>query len=917
MNETPMVKATANTNCAIICGALKELTSLWWLQTELCVRSLEWNFASRVPRRILPRTGEMRNRGYCQRVGRASLMRSKMVPQGEKSRAFIGGDQAFGSRPNGRLCKLVIANEGRGILISAMDPFVFDQTFAKFVGQVDSSALAKGTELYEAGAARVVSLGESKIRGSVVERREGAFQVALAFSDGGGFSGSCSCPEFFNCAHAYALARVARDQIVGQAFDRKSPPRSRPAPAMSPMDVELERVWKLSKQSGHLLYPKDLYRLLKDKLSLGLSGKEPIRDLKRVLQREKPSSLSEFAGVLHDYLEFKGLALVEGFDRPEGMGVSRHSFEAIKPSKDWDRPALKLRARIQLEDSPDRDWFQARAVWEIDGEAGFSAEEVKTLRAADGGLVKLEGKGWYRLERALPEEDVRTLSSLGVDPDRGNTQRIHVCQIEDLLPEKVLAKEDWLDVRSRAKRLLDTARSEVPSVLEAVLRPYQRDGFSYLCQLSRLKFGGILADDMGLGKTLQTIAWILWLSKGKERHFQTLVVCPKSVTDNWVQEPVKFETGLSTSLFRSTSGTIADANIVVANYTQLRLNADLFLSREWDVVVLDEAQYIKSPTSQTSKIAYKLRGKNRLALTGTPIENSLTDLWSIMRFAMPRLFGPLPTFQVNYGNASGADALQDLRRRMRPFLLRRLKEDVAKELPDRIEKDVYCDLEKEQRRLYDDELTRARSLLKSSKGNGGAINVLQALLRLRQICCDPKLLKSDIRDADETSAKVQALLDLVEPLVAEGHKVLVFSQFVRMLEIVEAELLQRGISNLKLTGQSKDRGQLVERFQEGDQAHVFLLSLKAAGSGLTLTAASYVVLLDPWWNPAVEAQAIDRAHRIGQTDQVIAYRILAKDTVEEKIRKIQEEKSELAAALFGEGSLDSKMDLDELESLLG
>lgn len=798
-----------------------------------------------------------------------------------------------------------------------MDPFIFDQKFAKFVGQVDSAALAKGTELYEAGAARVDALGKSQIRGTVVEKREGAFQVTLGETDGGGFGGRCSCPEFFNCAHAYAVARVARDRIVGQAFEQQARSPRPSAPVRTPMEIELDRVWKLSKRAGYLLYPKDLYKFVADKLSLGRSGKEPIRDLKRVLQKEAPASAAEFASVLHDYFEYKGLSVADGFEPPQREGPARKSFDGVKPSKDWDRPALKLRARIQLEDSPDRDWFQARAVWEIEGDLKFSAEEVEKLRAAEGGLVKLEGKGWYRLVCELPETDVRSLSSLGVDPDRGNSQRIHVCQVEDLLPEEVLAKKDWTDVQKRAKQLQAVLAPEIPSVLGDVLRPYQRDGFSYLCQLSQLQFGGILADDMGLGKTLQAIAWLLWLSKGKEQEFRTLVVCPKSVTDNWVQEPVKFGTGLSTSLYRSAKKNIAEANIVVVNYTQLRINADLFLGREWDAIILDEAQYIKSPTSQTSKVAYKLKGKNRLAMTGTPIENSLTDLWSIMRFAMPRLFGPLPTFQVNYSSARGADALLDLRRRMRPFLLRRLKQEVAKELPDRIEKDVYCELEKDQRGLYDEELDTARSLLKSSKGQGGTINVLQALLRLRQICCDPKLLKSGTAEVEETSAKVQALFDLVEPLVAEGHKVLVFSQFVRMLDIVEVELQSRDISHLKLTGQSKDRGTLVKRFQEGDQEQVFLLSLKAAGSGLTLTAASYVVLLDPWWNPAVEAQAIDRAHRIGQKDQVIAYRILAKDTVEEKIRKIQDEKSELAAALFGEGSLDSKMGLEELESLLG
>ncbi|MDQ8179248.1 DEAD/DEAH box helicase [Pelagicoccus sp. SDUM812005] len=796
-----------------------------------------------------------------------------------------------------------------------MDPFVFDQRFAKFVGQVDSAALAKGTELYEAGAARVDALGGSSIRGAVIEKREGAFQVSLAVNDAGGLSGSCSCAEFFNCAHAYALARVARDRLVGKVSSptRNSPPKVEP---LSPLQAELERVWKLAKQSGYLLYPKDLYKLVSNRAGLGVAGREPIRDLKRVLQQEAPKSVEDFSGLLFDYFEYKGIQGVDGFERPVRSRGSKGGFAPAPSEAKWDRPALKLRVRIGLEESPDRDWFQARAQWEVEG-GGFSAEEIRKLRDAEGALVKLDGKGWCRLDRELDEKDARALSSLGLDPDRGNSQRIHLCQVEDLLAEEMLGKARWKELRSRAKALSGREAPRVPKVLEGVLRPYQIEGFSYLCRLSQLELGGILADDMGLGKTVQTIAWLLWLAERSKPRFRVLVVCPKSVTDNWVQEPIKFKTGLSTELFRSVEQGIGESSIVVANYAQLRIHGELFTGQDWDAVVLDEAQYIKSPTSQTSKVAYKLRGRHRLALTGTPIENSLTDLWSIMRFAMPRLFGPLPTFQVNYSRARGEEALADLRQRMRPFLLRRLKREVAKELPERIEKDIYCELEGEQRELYEEELASARALLKSAKGQGGSLNVLQALLRLRQVCCDAKLLKGAARQEAEVSAKVQALLDLLEPLVAEGHKVLVFSQFVQMLEIVEGELRKRQLSLLKLTGKTKNRGELVERFQGDGSEQVFLLSLKAAGSGLTLTAASYVVLLDPWWNPAVEAQAIDRAHRIGQTDQVIAYRILAKDTVEEKIRKIQQEKAELAAALFGEdGSLNSKLEMDDLEALL-
>lgn len=799
----------------------------------------------------------------------------------------------------------------RRLFSKLMDPFVFDQRFARFLGQVDTSAAARGTELYEAGSARVISVASSVIRGSVEERREGAFQVSLAVNDEGGLSSSCSCPEFFNCSHGYALARAARDQIVGRSEKRSE--RAVVAREKSPEMVELERVWKLARDSGYLLYPKDLYKLAADRKGFGPISREPIRDLKRALASSQPKSAGEFGGVLQQYFAEKGIRAAAGFSQKDYPLPEKGSTVPANEDKSWDRPPLQLRARIELEESPDRDWFQASASWDVEGE-DLTAKEIDRLRAAKGGLVKLEGRGWLRLDLKLPDTESRALAALGLDPARGNSQRVHLCQLEDLLPEETLCKSDFVKLKRRAAALNDEVAPILPKKLQGVLRPYQTAGFGFLCRLSRWQLGGILADDMGLGKTLQTLAWMLWLAQEKTGEFKALVVCPKSVTDNWVQEPVKFQTGLTARSYRKAGDSLAGANIVVANYAQLRINADAFLAEDWDAVVLDEAQYIKSPTSQTSKIAFKLKGRNRLALTGTPIENSLTDLWSLMRFAMPRLFGPLPSFQANYSAAKGEGALLDLRTRMRPFMLRRLKSEVAEDLPERIEKDVFCELEGSQRELYDEHLEAARSLLKS--GGGGAFNVLQALLRLRQICCDPRLLDTGSAPESVESAKLDALFDLLEPLVAEGHKVLVFSQFVQMLEIVERELKKRDMSSLKLTGKSKNRGALVQRFQEGGEEQVFLLSLKAAGSGLTLTAASYVILLDPWWNPAVEAQAIDRVHRIGQTDQVIAYRILAKDTVEGKIRKIQEEKSELAAALFGEGVLGAKIGLDELEALL-
>ena len=291
-----------------------------------------------------------------------------------------------------------------------------------------------------------------------------------------------------------------------------------------------------------------------------------------------------------------------------------------------------------------------------------------------------------------------------------------------------------------------------------------------------------------------------------------------------------------------------------------------------------------------------------------------------MRFAMPGLLGPQVSFALNYNVKNDPKALAALKRRIRPFLLRRLKSQVAKDLPERIEKDIHCELEGRQRKMYDDALTEARASLSNVGSNGSSgkerFNVLQALLRLRQICCDARLVLED-KEQEIASAKLEALMDIVEPLVEEGHKVLVFSQFVSVLSIIEKAFSKSKIPNLSLTGKTQNRKELVDRFQSDDGEPVFLLSLKAAGSGLNLTAASYVVLFDPWWNPAVEAQAIDRAHRIGQTNTVIAYRLLAKNTIEEKIRLIQTEKSDLAGAVIDDELAGDTLSLDHMRELLG
>jgi SNF2 family DNA or RNA helicase len=390
----------------------------------------------------------------------------------------------------------------------------------------------------------------------------------------------------------------------------------------------------------------------------------------------------------------------------------------------------------------------------------------------------------------------------------------------------------------------------------------------------------------------------------------------------WLTETARFTPTLTATAFTPalTTAPLDQADkpaLLIANYTQLRLQGDWLQQQRWDAVILDEAQYIKNPTSQAAVNARALPATHRLALTGTPIENRLLDLWSIFAFAQPGLLGTQASFRRLHPDDDPA-APERLRRRARHFMLRRTKGQVATDLPPRTEDEIIVDLEGGQRALYDAELKRARAMLLGLETDRALdsvrFNILASLLRLRQICCHPALV--DPAHHDLPSAKLDALLEQIEELHDEGHQVLVFSQFVQMLEIIQARLVTADIGHLMLTGQTENRAELVAKFQSDRTKTVFLLSLKAAGSGLNLTAASYVILCDPWWNPAVEAQAIDRTHRIGQTRPVIAYRLLAANTIEQKIRALQKEKAALAATVVQEESLAQVLDLESLRQIL-
>jgi hypothetical protein len=574
------------------------------------------------------------------------------------------------------------------------------------------------------------------------------------------------------------------------------------------------------------------------------------------------------------------------------------------------------------------DWFDLKVVLNV-GDTTLTPEELKLLLNARGGYVRLGKKGWRRLQFNLTPEEDENLARLGLNARdfSAEPQRFHALQLADDAAKKFLAPERVEKIQRRVSELKTRVSPALPPGIRAEMRPYQTDGYHFLAYLTANRFGGVLADDMGLGKTLQALAWLAWLRDASLNPQPStlnpaLVVCPKSVTDNWRAEAERFYPGLRVRIWRGEpAGELAaareSADLIVINYAQLRSLSPAIANVQWQAAILDEAQCIKNPNSQTAQAARALKADHRLALTGTPIENRLLDLWSIFAFAMPGALGNRAHFIRRFNAQDDPLARRRLAARVRPFLLRRTKSQVARDLPDRVEEDLLCEMEGEQHTLYRAELKRARQLilgLKSNKQlNDQRFHVLTSLLRLRQICCHPALVDGKLREAE--SAKVAALLDLLEPLMDEGHKVLVFSQFVTMLDLLRETVKQREWPHFYLAGGTENRGELVREFQSAKGGAVFLISLKAGGFGLNLTAASYVVLFDPWWNPAVENQAIDRTHRIGQTSNVMAYRLLMRDSIEQKIRLLQKQKAALMDDVLGEERFAQSLTLDDLRFL--
>ena len=571
------------------------------------------------------------------------------------------------------------------------------------------------------------------------------------------------------------------------------------------------------------------------------------------------------------------------------------------------------------------DWFELHGEVDYGGATAKLPALLAALRRGEN-MVRLDD-GTYGL---LPEEWLSRfgpIAGLGTaEADHLRFRRNQAGLLDALLatqPE-VSCDATFARVRDELRNFAGIRAGEQPEGFVGQLRDYQRDGVGWMDFLRRFSFGGCLADDMGVGKTAQVLALLEARRTSSDRPGPSLVVVPKSLVFNWKQEAARFTPRLRvldhTGLARDVNG-FSDYDVVLTTYGTLRRDAAEFNDIEFDYVVLDEAQAIKNPGTESAKAARLLRGRNKLALSGTPVENHLGELWSIFEFLNPGMLGAASVFKLAGGAARNPseETRSLLAHALRPFILRRTKEQVARELPPKSEQTLFCELETAQRKLYNELRVHYRnSLLQTVAAQGLAkskIQVLEALLRLRQAACHPGLI--DPKRRGEASAKLDVLIDHLEEVVAEGHKALVFSQFTSLLSLVKERLDESAMVYEYLDGATRDRQRRVERFQNDPDCSLFLISLKAGGLGLNLTAAQYVFLLDPWWNPAVEAQAVDRAHRIGQTHQVFAYRLIARDTVEEKILQLQSRKRDLAAAIISEdNSLIRDLRREDLELLL-
>lgn len=575
------------------------------------------------------------------------------------------------------------------------------------------------------------------------------------------------------------------------------------------------------------------------------------------------------------------------------------------------------------------DWLALKISYESEG-IGVDRTELERCLREGKKFVRLSDNSYAPIDtarmQALVDREIELIAAAGKSGKLPLSQAGRVQELLDQADQAVVGATTKT-LFKKLSSIDEIKKAKKPRALKATLRPYQEQGLSWLRFVDEIGSGGVLADDMGLGKTIQTIALLLSI-KQDQKSLSALIVAPTSVVGNWVREIARFGPTLTTALWhgagrKEQQDELKSANVIITSFALLRRDIELLKQLDLDYAILDEAQNIKNPESATAQAARELNARRRLALTGTPIENRLSEIWSIFEFVSPSLLGPLRKFEEKFArpiDQGDSKTAARLRAVIHPFILRRTKLEVADDLPPKIESDKIIDLAGDQRALYLQVLREVRAQVMGEVERSGLaksqLHILAGLTKLRQAACDPRLLGLPRPYSHDDSAKLGALRELVEEAQSGGHKVLIFSQFVSMLKIIREALNEDKVKYEYLDGSTKDRDSAIENFQTDPTITAFLISLKAGGSGLNLTAADIVIHYDPWWNPAVEDQASDRAHRIGQKSVVTVYRLVAAGTIEEKILELKQKKRDLVASVLSEDEGGakklSKADLEEL-----
>ena len=802
-------------------------------------------------------------------------------------------------------------------------------------------ALKQARALHQMGRVLEAAYEPPVLRGRVKEG-ESEFKSGLKILSASNVENLCTCRESRQrgtiCAHSLALgleilkprpaATVAVPGLAAGSGTAASSPASASAGPSVPVGPAPKFHLALEGSLNHLVAKLSAVRNdHKTTLSAGTPARHPAETA--ALERLRKAG---FAGPERDgQFVLKTEPRILGFFAAELPRLQKEwtveigeRFEFV--TKDIERIAPKLEIRASGE-----NWFDLSLDLATPSGERFAASEIQRLLQSGQSSTRLRNKKIAVFDPGLLDEFQQALMDCNPQQSQPGQYRIakaHAGYLDAVTAEqgtRVDADPRW---QSWTQTLAHLDRLPVIPLgeLDTILRPYQKTGVYWLKYLSDNGLAGVIADEMGLGKTLQALAYLRAVGG------RSLIVCPSSLLFNWEREAHRFTPGRKVLVVQGDARhrlfgpEMEQADLVVTSYPLLRRDIDRYRAHEFEAVILDEAQHIKNPDSQNAQAAGALRARHRFLLTGTPIENSLRDLWSLMNFLMPGYLGSAKDFRDRYEKEIQNDPMgpvaKRLLRRVRPFVLRRLKRTVLTELPDKIEQVAYCELTKQQSDVYSQLVQSTRRTLSELSGrqdqNKARIAMLTALLRLRQACCDLRLLGAAGVDPEQASAKIELLRELLAEAVDGGHRVLIFSQFVSMLSLLREALDADNIAYCYLDGSTKfeDRTAEVDRFQTG-AVPAFLISLKAGGTGLNLTAADTVIHFDPWWNPAVEAQATDRAHRIGQEKVVTSYKLIARGTVEEKILTLQQKKRALVeATIESEHPLMEGLSLSEIEEML-